>query len=74
MFLNYLVGTGEPALCLATVILHAFREAIRSGRIDAGYPDQWVEIGMNNYVIIIILFYILFNEIIIFFLIIISMF
>ena len=44
-----LPGTGEPALCLATVILHAFREAVRSGRIDAGYPDQWVEIGMNNY-------------------------
>ncbi|XP_050344182.1 uncharacterized protein LOC126769434 [Nymphalis io] len=38
-------ATGEPAFCLATILLHAFRDAIRYGRLDAGYPDQWVEIG-----------------------------
>ncbi|XP_026494618.2 uncharacterized protein LOC113399655 [Vanessa tameamea] len=37
-------ATGEPAFCLATILLHAFREAIRYGRLDAGYPDQWLEI------------------------------
>ncbi|KAJ2951445.1 hypothetical protein O0L34_g13598 [Tuta absoluta] len=37
-------ATGEPALCLAVVITHAFREAVRSARLDAGYEDQWVDI------------------------------
>nr|QLI62137.1 aldehyde oxidase 6 [Streltzoviella insularis] len=37
-------ATGEPSLNLATVIIHAFREAIRSARLDAGYEDQWIEI------------------------------
>ncbi|XP_023954191.2 xanthine dehydrogenase-like [Bicyclus anynana] len=39
-------ATGEPAFCLATIILHAFREAVRSARLDAGYPDQWLDIGI----------------------------
>ncbi|XP_045773994.1 indole-3-acetaldehyde oxidase-like [Maniola jurtina] len=39
-------ATGEPAFCLATIVLHAFREAIRNARLDAGYPDQWVDIGI----------------------------
>ncbi|KAL0828977.1 hypothetical protein ABMA28_003866 [Loxostege sticticalis] len=38
-------ATGEPALCLAVVITHALREAVRSARLDAGYQDQWVEIA-----------------------------
>nr|BAR64767.1 aldehyde oxidase [Ostrinia furnacalis] len=37
-------ATGEPALCLAVVITHALREAVRSARLDAGYEDQWVDI------------------------------
>ncbi|XP_038212491.1 xanthine dehydrogenase/oxidase-like [Zerene cesonia] len=37
-------ATGEPALCLAAVITHAFREAISSARLEAGYPEQWVDI------------------------------
>ncbi|CAK1542967.1 unnamed protein product [Leptosia nina] len=37
-------ATGEPALCLATVVIHAIREAVRSARLDAGYPDQWLQI------------------------------
>ncbi|XP_039757385.1 xanthine dehydrogenase-like [Pararge aegeria] len=39
-------ATGEPAFCLATIILHAFREAIRSARLEGGYPDQWLDIGI----------------------------
>ncbi|XP_068627637.1 uncharacterized protein [Battus philenor] len=37
-------ATGEPALCLASVVTHALREAIRSARLDAGFEDQWVEL------------------------------
>ncbi|KAJ0176239.1 hypothetical protein K1T71_008413 [Dendrolimus kikuchii] len=37
-------ATGEPAFCLATVIIHALREAVRSARLDAGYEDRWIDI------------------------------
>ncbi|XP_075976749.1 xanthine dehydrogenase-like [Anticarsia gemmatalis] len=37
-------ATGEPALCLASVVTHALREAVRAARLDAGYEDQWVDI------------------------------
>ncbi|KAJ0176238.1 hypothetical protein K1T71_008412 [Dendrolimus kikuchii] len=37
-------ATGEPAFCLASVITHALREAVRSARLDAGYADQWIDI------------------------------
>ncbi|CAH0625317.1 unnamed protein product [Chrysodeixis includens] len=37
-------ATGEPALCLASVLTHALRDAIRSARSDAGYEDTWVDI------------------------------
>ncbi|XP_064292368.1 uncharacterized protein LOC128674487 [Plodia interpunctella] len=37
-------ATGEPSFCLAVVITHALREAVRLARLDAGYQDQWVEI------------------------------
>ncbi|XP_060804308.1 xanthine dehydrogenase [Amyelois transitella] len=37
-------ATGEPSLCMAVVITHALREAIRLSRLDAGYQDQWVDI------------------------------
>ncbi|XP_061376829.1 uncharacterized protein LOC116770815 [Danaus plexippus] len=37
-------ATGEPSLCLASVITHAFREAVSQGRRDAGYEDQWIHI------------------------------
>ncbi|KAJ8719472.1 hypothetical protein PYW08_011647 [Mythimna loreyi] len=37
-------ATGEPALCLASVLSHALREAIRAARLEAGYEDQWLEI------------------------------
>ncbi|XP_028176684.1 xanthine dehydrogenase 1-like [Ostrinia furnacalis] len=36
-------ATGEPAFCLATVIIHAIREAVRSARLDAGYKDEWFD-------------------------------
>nr|QLI62138.1 aldehyde oxidase 7 [Streltzoviella insularis] len=38
-------ATGEPALAMASVITHAFREALRAARLDAGYDDQWVDIN-----------------------------
>ncbi|XP_073945780.1 xanthine dehydrogenase-like [Choristoneura fumiferana] len=37
-------ATGEPALCLSSVVIHALREAVRSARLDAGYKDDWVHI------------------------------
>nr|QLI62141.1 aldehyde oxidase 10 [Streltzoviella insularis] len=37
-------ATGEPASCLATVLIHAVREALRSARLDAGYEDKWFDI------------------------------
>ncbi|KAM3955308.1 aldehyde oxidase 2 [Aphomia sociella] len=37
-------ATGEPAFCLAVVIVHALREAVRAARLEAGYEDQWVDI------------------------------
>lgn len=37
-------ATGEPAFCLATVVIHALREAVRSARLDAGYEDKWIDI------------------------------
>ncbi|XP_063894594.1 xanthine dehydrogenase [Helicoverpa armigera] len=37
-------ATGEPALCLASVITHALREAVRSARLDAGFEDLWFDI------------------------------
>ncbi|XP_073945777.1 xanthine dehydrogenase-like isoform X2 [Choristoneura fumiferana] len=40
-------ATGEPALCLSSVVIHALREAVRSARLDAGYKDDWVHIGIN---------------------------
>ncbi|CAG9788136.1 unnamed protein product [Diatraea saccharalis] len=38
-------ATGEPALCMAVVLTHALREAVRAARLEAGYEDQWIEIG-----------------------------
>ncbi|XP_073946005.1 uncharacterized protein isoform X2 [Choristoneura fumiferana] len=38
-------ATGEPALCLAVVLIHALRECVRSARLDAGWKDQWVDIA-----------------------------
>lgn len=43
---NLVSATGEPALNLATVFVHAAREAIRSTRLDAGYKDEWIDIGL----------------------------
>ncbi|XP_038212836.1 nicotinate hydroxylase hnxS-like [Zerene cesonia] len=37
-------GTGEPALCLASVIIHAIRDAVRFARLEAGHPDEWLQI------------------------------
>ncbi|XP_037293464.1 xanthine dehydrogenase-like isoform X2 [Manduca sexta] len=37
-------ATGEPALCLATLITHGLREAVSSARLDAGYEDKWIDI------------------------------
>ncbi|XP_049874983.1 uncharacterized protein LOC126373064 [Pectinophora gossypiella] len=37
-------ATGEPALCLATTVIHALRQAVRAARIEAGYPDEWIDI------------------------------
>ncbi|CAG9123156.1 unnamed protein product [Plutella xylostella] len=37
-------ATGEPALCLAVVVTHALREAVRAARLEAGYDNQWVDI------------------------------
>ena len=45
MLLCKLIATGEPALCLAAVITHALREAVRFARLDAGYEDKWINIG-----------------------------
>ncbi|KAJ8720087.1 hypothetical protein PYW07_012130 [Mythimna separata] len=39
-------ATGEPSVCLATVFLHAAREAVRSARLDAGYDDVWFDIDI----------------------------
>ncbi|XP_041981533.1 probable aldehyde oxidase 2 [Aricia agestis] len=39
-------ATGEPALCMAVVITHALREAVRAARLDAGYEDQWVQLDI----------------------------
>ncbi|XP_052742295.1 uncharacterized protein LOC112057810 [Bicyclus anynana] len=38
-------ASGEPAFCLAAVITHALREAVRAARLDAGCDDTWIEIG-----------------------------
>ncbi|KAJ2951443.1 hypothetical protein O0L34_g13596 [Tuta absoluta] len=37
-------ATGEPALCLATTVIHALRTAVQLARLDAGYPDEWIDI------------------------------
>ncbi|KAI8432032.1 hypothetical protein MSG28_004552 [Choristoneura fumiferana] len=42
-------ATGEPALCLSSVVIHALREAVRSARLDAGYKDDWVHIADGKY-------------------------
>lgn len=49
VFMKYIYlfpATGEPALCLASVLTHALREAVRAARLDAGYEDEWVDIRM----------------------------
>lgn len=46
--INVSTATGEPALCLAAVITHALRETIRLCRLDAGYDDHWVELGISH--------------------------
>ncbi|XP_063538292.1 xanthine dehydrogenase/oxidase-like [Cydia strobilella] len=38
-------ATGEPALCLAVVVTHALRDCVRAARLEAGYQDQWVDVG-----------------------------
>ncbi|XP_072939910.1 xanthine dehydrogenase-like [Epargyreus clarus] len=37
-------ATGEPAFCLTTTVIHALRAAVISARLDAGYPDDWLDI------------------------------
>ncbi|PZC82144.1 hypothetical protein B5X24_HaOG210952 [Helicoverpa armigera] len=39
-------ATGEPSTCLATVFLHAAREAVRAARLQAGYEDTWFDIDI----------------------------
>ncbi|XP_063538704.1 uncharacterized protein LOC134747956 [Cydia strobilella] len=39
-------ATGEPSLCLSSVVVHALRHAIRSARLDAGQKDEWIEMGL----------------------------
>ena len=46
-------ASGEPALCLASVLTHAIREAVMAARLDAGYEDKWLDI--RTYIIIFIL-------------------
>nr|XP_032518556.1 indole-3-acetaldehyde oxidase-like [Danaus plexippus plexippus] len=41
-------ATGEPAFCLATILIHAIREALQSSRHDSGYPDEWLDIGLSH--------------------------
>ncbi|XP_035789869.1 xanthine dehydrogenase/oxidase-like [Anopheles albimanus] len=38
-------ATGEPALSLSPVIVHALRNCIKSARQDAGLPDVWLHMG-----------------------------
>lgn len=37
-------ATGEPAVCLAVVVLFAIRYALNAARKDAGLPDEWYDI------------------------------
>ncbi|KAI5646251.1 molybdopterin-binding domain of aldehyde dehydrogenase domain-containing protein [Phthorimaea operculella] len=37
-------ATGEPALCLATTVIHCLRAAVQAARVEAGYPDEWIDI------------------------------
>ncbi|XP_066997187.2 xanthine dehydrogenase [Anabrus simplex] len=34
-------ATGEPSLCMSSVIFFALRNALDSARIDAGHPEKW---------------------------------
>lgn len=45
---SFLLATGEPAFCLASVLTHALREAIRAARLEAGHDDEWFDIRMYN--------------------------
>lgn len=40
----FVLASGEPALCLASVLTHALREAVRAARLEAGYDDQWFDL------------------------------
>ncbi|XP_047998050.1 indole-3-acetaldehyde oxidase-like [Leguminivora glycinivorella] len=39
-------ATGEPSLCLSSVVVHALRQAVRSARLEAGHKDDWIEMGL----------------------------
>uniref|UniRef100_A0A1Y9HF24 FAD-binding PCMH-type domain-containing protein n=1 Tax=Anopheles funestus TaxID=62324 RepID=A0A1Y9HF24_ANOFN len=38
-------ATGEPAICMAVVVVLALRYALRSAQKDAGCPDDWIPLG-----------------------------
>jgi hypothetical protein len=39
--LTSLTATGEPPLCMSSVVLFALRNALSAARQDAGKPDEW---------------------------------
>ncbi|KAL9699938.1 hypothetical protein quinque_003379 [Culex quinquefasciatus] len=41
-------AVAEPALSMSPVLTYALRYALRSARLDAGYPDEWVHLGTGN--------------------------
>ncbi|XP_052893269.1 xanthine dehydrogenase/oxidase-like isoform X2 [Anopheles moucheti] len=38
-------ATGEPAMNMTVSVLCALRNAVRAARIDAGLPNEWVQLG-----------------------------
>jgi len=45
IFFIFILATGEPAFCMAIVVIFALRHALNAARKDAGLKAEYLQLG-----------------------------